>query len=84
MMTRSTIALAVALLFLGTPVMAQGTSNKDSNAHHYQGGPQTSVLHLTKHPESNANANAMVRTKSGGHHYSGGPKSESHHMGEKK
>ena len=35
MMTRSTIALAVALLFLGTPVMAQGTSNKDSNAHHY-------------------------------------------------
>ncbi|MDP1864771.1 MAG: hypothetical protein Q8L13_00325 [Bradyrhizobium sp.] len=84
MMTRSTNALAVALLFLGTPVMAQGTSSKDSNAHHYQGGPKTSVPHLTEHPESNANANAKVRTKSGGHHYSGGPKSETHHMGEKK
>ncbi|WP_305710635.1 hypothetical protein [Bradyrhizobium sp.] len=50
----------------------------------YQGGPQTGVPHLTEHPESNANANAKVRTKSGGHHYSGGPKSETHHMGEKK
>jgi len=82
MMTRSTIGLAVALLFLGTPVMAQGSSSKESNAHHYQGGPQPCVPHLAKHPKSNANA--KVRTKSGGHHYSGGPKSESHHMGEKK
>ena len=85
MMTRSTNALAVALLFLGTPVMAQETSSKDSNAHHYQGGPQTGVPHSAKHTKpSLANANAKVRTNSGGHHYSGGPKTESHHMGEKK
>jgi hypothetical protein len=64
--------------------MAQGNSSKDSNAHHYQGGPQTGVSHLAKHPNAlNANANDKVRTKSGGHHYSGGPKTESHHMGEK-
>ena len=85
MITRSTIALAVALLFVGTPVMAQGTSTTDSNAHHYQGGPQTGVPHSAKHRKSSpANANAKVRINSGGHHYSGGPKTESHHMGEKK
>lgn len=84
MKTRTTLAIAVALQFLAAPVMAQGASDKDSNAHHYQGGPQTGVPHLAKHPNTSpANANAKVRTKSGGHHYSGGPKTESHHMGEK-
>lgn len=63
------------------PVMAQGTSDKDSNAHHYQGGPQTEVPHMPKHPKSsNANAKASSTT---GHHYGGGPKTESHHMGKK-
>lgn len=86
MMTRTTIAIAVALQFLAAPVMAQGTSNKDSNAHHYQGGPQTGVPHLTKHPKSSSTTTgkAKARTSSGGHHYGGGPKTESHHMGEKK
>ncbi|MFZ2158825.1 MAG: hypothetical protein WAV72_22270 [Bradyrhizobium sp.] len=85
MMTRTTIAIAVALQFLAAPVMAQGTSNKDSNAHHYQGGPQTGVPHLTKHLKSSSTTGkAKARTSSGGHHYGGGPKTESHHMGEKK
>jgi hypothetical protein len=81
MMTRTTLAIAIALQFLAAPVMAQGASDKDSNAHHYQGGPQTGVPHLAKHPTT-SNANAKART-TGGHHYSGGPKTESHHMGEK-
>ncbi len=80
-MRTRTLAIAVAFQFLAAPAMAQVTSN----AHHYQGGPQTSVPHLTKHPKTSpANANAKVRTKSGGHHYSGGPKTEPHHMGERK
>jgi hypothetical protein len=81
MMTRTTFAIAIALQFLTAPVMAQGASDKDSNAHHYQGGPQTGVPRLAKHPKT-SNANAQART-TGGHHYSGGPKTESHHMGEK-
>ena len=82
MMTRTTLAIAVALQFLAAPVMAQATTDKDANGHHYQGGPQTGVPHhMTKYPKS---ANANARAASGGHHYSGGPKTESHHMGEKK
>lgn len=89
MITRTTLAIAVALQFAAAPVLAQGTSDKGSNAHHYQGGPQTGVPHLTKHPESSsttgkAKAKTKARASSGGHHYSGGPKTESHHMGEKK
>jgi hypothetical protein len=79
MMTRSTIAIVFALQLLASPVMAQATTEKDSNAHHYQGGPQTGVPHSAKHTKPSA-----VKGKaSGGHHYSGGPKTESHHMGEK-
>ncbi len=82
-MIRTTLAIAVALQFLAAPVMAQGTTDKDANAHHYQGGPQTGVPHLATHPKT-SDANAKADTGSGGHHYSGGPKTESHHMGEKK
>ena len=82
MITRTALAVAVALQFIAAPVMAQGTSDKEGNAHHYQGGPQTGVLHSGKHTKtSDANAKA---TTSGGHHYGGGPKTESHHMGDKK
>jgi hypothetical protein len=81
MMTRKTIAIAVALQFLAAPAMAQGTSDKGSNAHHYQGGPQTGVPHSAKHTKP---SKAKAQTTSGGHHYGGGPKTESHHMGEKK
>lgn len=87
MMTRTSLAIAVALQFVAAPVLAQGTSDKGANAHHYQGGPQTGVPHLTKHPNSyttTGKAKTKARTSSGGHHYSGGPKTESHHMGEKK
>ena len=81
MLTR-TLAMAVALQFMVVPVMAQGASDKDANAHHYQGGPQTGVPHLAKHPKT-VNANAKVRTGTS-HHYSGGPQNPSHHMGDKK
>lgn len=87
MITRASLAIAVALQFAAAPVLAQGSSDKGSNAHHYQGGPQTGIPHLTKHPKSSsttATAKTKSRTSSGGHHYSGGPKTESHHMGEKK
>ena len=83
MITRTTLAVAVALQFMAAPVMAQGTSDKDGNAHHYQGGPQTGVPHSAKHTKP-SDANAKVGTTSGGHHYGGGPKTESHHMGDKK
>lgn len=79
-----TIAIAAALAFAAAPALAQTgqTSTKDENAHHYQGGPQTPVPHMTKHPET---GDATKKPeKDGGHHYSGGPKSENHHMGEKK
>ena len=82
MILRTTLAIAFALQLMAAPVMAQGTSNKAGKAHHYQGGPQTGVLHSTKHTKP-SNTNAKARA-SGGHHYSGGPKTESHHMGEKK
>lgn len=81
MMTRTTLAIAVALQFIAAPVMAQGVSDKDANAHHYQGGPQTGVPHLAKHHKS-SNANAKVHTPTS-HHYSGGPQNPSHHMGDK-
>ena len=81
MMTRTALAIAVALQFIAAPVMAQIASDKDANAHHYQGGPQTAVPHLAKHPKS-LNANAKVHTPTS-HHYSGGPQNPSHHMGDK-
>jgi hypothetical protein len=81
MRIRTTLAAAVALQFLAAPVMAQGTSGKESNAHHYQGGPKTVVPHSTKHTEP---SKAKAQSTSGGHHYSGGPRTEPHHMGEKK
>ena len=83
MTTRKTIAIAVALQFLAVPAMAQGTSDKDSNAHHYQGGPKTVVPHSAKHTQP-SKATAKASTTSGDHHYSGGPKAEPHHIGEKK
>lgn len=86
-MTRTALAIAVALQFAAAPVLAQATSDKGSNAHHYQGGPKTGVPHLTKHPKSSittGKAKTKARNTSGGHHYSGGPKTEPHHMGEKK
>jgi hypothetical protein len=82
--TQTILAAAVALQFLAVPAMAQGKSDKDANAHHYQGGPQTGVPHLAKHPKSStSDANAKVRTPTS-HHYSGGPQNPSHHMGDKK
>src|SRR5947207_4937661 len=75
MIARSTRAIAVSLQFLAAAVMAQVASDKDGNAHHYQGGPQTGVPHLAKHPKT-SKSGAKART-SGGHHYGGGPKTES-------
>ena len=77
------LTLAFAVITTAAPAFAQVAADKDPNAHHYQGGPQTAVPHSMKHPKSEAETTTGMAT-SGGHHYSGGPKIESHHMGEKK
>jgi hypothetical protein len=46
-------------------------TDKDPNAHHYQGGPQTAVPHSMKHPTSGSETTTGMATN-GGHHYSGG------------
>jgi hypothetical protein len=79
---RTLIALAFAVATTA-PAFAQVAADKEQNAHHYQGGPQTSVPHSTKHPRP-ATETKTGKAINGGHHYSGGPKAESHHMGEKK
>lgn len=85
MSTGKLIATLVALQFVAAPLMAQSASDKDSNAHHYQGGPKTDVPHMMKHPAAQASdAPKALAPTTNGHHYSGGPKSESHHMGDKK
>ena len=82
MTARIMLAIAVSSQFLTGPVLAQGTTDRDMNKHHYQGGPKTSVPHhMTAYPVSKTAATGA--TISGGHHYSGGPKTESHHMGER-
>jgi hypothetical protein len=81
--TRILLALAFAVATTTAPAFAQVVADKDSNAHHYQGGPQTAVPHLMKHPKSGSETTTGTATN-GGHHYGGGPKTESHHMGEKK
>lgn len=83
MTTRKTIAIAVALQFLAVPAIAQGTSDKESSAHQYQGGPKTVVPYSNQHPQP-SNAKAKASTTSGEHHYSVGPKTDLHHIGEKK
>ena len=75
------LGVAVALQLVAGPAMAQATSDKNENAHHYQGGPKTVVPHSMKHPKSTKGA-ATTGRSSGGHHYRGGPKSEFHHMGD--
>jgi len=81
--TRILLALAFAVATTTAPAFAQVAADKDSNAHHYQGGPHTAVPHLMKHPKSGSETTTGTATN-GGHHYGGGPKTESHHMGEKK
>jgi hypothetical protein len=46
------VGLALALQLVTVPAMAQATSDKSENAHHYQGGPKTVVPHSMKHPKS--------------------------------
>jgi hypothetical protein len=75
------LGVAVALQLVAAPAIAQVTSDKNENAHHYQGGPKTVVPHSMKHPKSTKGA-ATTGRSTGGHHYRGGPKSEFHHMGD--
>jgi hypothetical protein len=87
MTVRKMIAAAVVLQLMAVPALAQTTSDKDQNAHHYEGGPKTEVPHMMKHPSAPSSTTGTTETTgvSGGHHYSGGPKTEvPHHMGEKK
>lgn len=81
--TKMLLALAFAVATTTAPAFAQVAADKDPNAHHYQGGPQTAVPHSMKHTKSGSEKTTGSAT-SGGHHYGGGPKTESHHMGEKK
>jgi hypothetical protein len=80
------LGIAVALQLVATPGMAQGTSDQNENAHHYQGGPKTVVPHSMKHPKStNPKSTKGVATtgrSTGGHHYRGGPQNLFHHMGD--
>jgi len=78
MITRKMFAIAVALQFLASPVVAQVA--KDENAHHYSGGPKTEVPHMMNHPRQKNAPKPHVATS---HHYSGGPQNPSHHMGDK-
>jgi hypothetical protein len=61
------------------PAMAQATSDKNENAHHYQGGPKTVVPHSMKHPKSTKGV-ATTGRSTGGHHYRGGPRDPFHHI----
>ena len=65
------LGVAVALQLVAAPAMAQATSDKNENAHHYQGGPKTATIGA-----------ATTGRSTGGHHYRGGPKSSFHHMGD--
>jgi hypothetical protein len=49
--TSMLLALAFAVATTTPPAFAQVATDKDSNAHHYQGGPQTAVPHSMKHPK---------------------------------
>ena len=77
------LGVAVALQLVAAPAMAQTTSDKNENAHHYQGGPKTVVPHSMTHPKSTKTKGVATTGRStGGHHYRGGPQSSFHHMGD--
>ena len=77
------VGVALALQLVATPAMAQATSDKNENAHHYQGGPKTVVPHSMTHPKSTKTKGVATTGRStGGHHYRGGPQSSFHHMGD--
>jgi hypothetical protein len=81
MFARKILAVAVALPLLTGPVLAQVASDKDENAHHYEGGPKTVVPHMMNYPrQKNVGPQPHHVTS---HHYSGGPQNPSHHMGDK-
>lgn len=80
---KTSIALAIAFaVATSIPAIAQVATDKDQNAHSYEGGPKTTVPHSMKTPQPQPKSKDA--SGSGGHHYSGGPKTESHHMGQKK
>ncbi len=74
-MFKKSLLAAIVLPFMIAPALAQ-----NNNAHHYQGGPKTSVPHhMTDWPRSKETTAAG--DQSGQHHYQGGPKAEPHHVG---
>ena len=73
-MFKKSLLAAIVLPFMIAPALAQ-----NNNAHHYQGGPKTSVPHhMTDWPQSSQTTGTA--DQSGQHHYNGGPKAE-HHIG---
>ena len=74
-MLRKSLLMAIVLPFVVAPALAQ-----NNNAHHYQGGPKTTVPHhMTEWPKSGETT--ATGDQSGQHHYRGGPKAEPHHIG---
>jgi hypothetical protein len=80
MTTTNILAFVAAVSLMGSPALAQTTTDQETNGHHYQGGPKTEVPHHMGKKDTVGE----TKSPSGGHHYSGGPKTEvPHHMGEK-
>ena len=72
--TKTLVACAIVLGLMA------GLSMAAENAHHYQGGPRTSIPHLTKHPGSDQPvAEKRTARKQNAHRYQGGPQSSAPH-----
>jgi hypothetical protein len=72
--TKTLVACAIVLGLMAGPSMAA------ENAHHYQGGPRTSIPHLTKHPGSDQPvAEKRTARKQNAHRYQGGPQFSAPH-----
>lgn len=76
------VGIAIALQLVAAPAMAQVTSDKSENAHHYQGGPKTVVPHSMTHPKSTKQNIVTEGRSTGGWHYRGGPRDLFPHMGD--
>jgi hypothetical protein len=59
------LGITVALQLVAAPALAQAKSDRNDNAHHYQGGPKTVVPHSMKHPKSTKGAATTGRSTGG-------------------
>ena len=81
MSTKQLLAAVGVLSLMVVPAMAQ-TTDKETNGHHYNGGPKTEVPHHMGSKKETVGSSK--RSTSGGHHYTGGPATANpHHMDDK-